>query len=421
MLKELDQSRFATTIIKDLGMRLKEGTKRKMRYVLLACAECGTHFEKTVDNAIRRQESKCTACTLMKQYPMKVLEWRSTADIQFECNRCGVDFNQSSLSASKHNRYGLCPSCKRADADTSLTTDNLMDKLKYNPESGTLKYTRPLHQTKGDPSDLNLKVRKDGRIQFAGSRNVSKARVCLWLYYGYDVTNGTRPVGFRDKDTSNYCISNLEVGRTTADRSHMPFKYTVEYVTELASTFTLREDFKRAHYKEYGFARSHGWLDTIFTHLPTVPTWTLESAMCEALKFNTREDFKRGCTAAYDILRKKFPEHREEAFAHMEFNSSSDNNAIYLWRVVGLVDVYKIGVTSTRLDDIRISAVAKNAGVASDIIVLKNVSDAKTLESILLGIGTPYSFGRKFNGSTEFRILDTKDFTKVKELIMKAE
>jgi len=420
MLKELNPNDFATKIVKDLGMQLKEGNTRKMRYVLLECKHCGRSFEKSVDNAKRRQEATCNTCKYAKQYPMKILQWNSSKDIQFECNRCGVDFNQPDKQAHKHNRLGLCESCKAEDADSTLIYSNLSDKLIYNPETGSLKYSRELHHLQTYTKDnLELRVRDDRRVQFCGNKMVSKARLCLWLYYGYDIANN-RPVGFKDGNKNNFAIDNLDIGNNGLRGITKPDKYTKEFIIQQAQPYTSRKLFKEECSNLYAYAINRGWLQDVLGHIKSRKSkWSREAAMLEAKKYNTREDFKRGCESAYDILRKNYPESREEAYAHMEFASNTDNNAVYIWRVIGMNNVYKIGMTSCRLGRVRIDYVAKESNLEADIILLIKVGNGLKVEKEMMKIGVQYEFGRKFSGSTEFRTLTDDELNQVIDIAQK--
>lgn len=420
MLKELNPAHFAVKIIKDLGMQLKEGNRRKMRYVLLECKDCGRPFERTVDNAKRRQETQCNTCKYAKQYPMRILQWNTAENIHFECNRCGLDFTQSDRGARKHNRLGLCESCKADDADSSLTYKNLEDKLVYTPDTGSLAYKRELHHLNTyNANNLELKVRSDGRIQFCGSTNVSKARVCLWLYHGYDISFN-RPVGFKDGDRNNFKIDNLDIGNNGTRGVTRPDKYTKEYILEIAKKYTSRKEFKFTESTLYCYAVSKGWVQEVLAHMPYRKSmWSLEAVMSEAKLYSTREDFKRGCEGAYDALRKNYPEHRDEAYSHMLFNSSSDNDAVYVWKAVGLKDVYKIGMTSCRPGKARIEYVANASGLEADIVVLLRVNNGLNIEKEMMKIGKQYRFDRKFNGSTEFRELSEEELNKVLKVAYK--
>jgi Protein of unknown function (DUF723) len=87
----------------------------------------------------------------------------------------------------------------------------------------------------------------------------------------------------------------------------------------------------------------------------------------------------------------------------------SDNDAIYIWKAIGQffngVQLYKIGVTSSRLEDKRIKLVAKKIRMEFEIITLRAVpGSAQYLESRLLTAGLDPQF-MGFDGATEFRAL----------------
>lgn len=93
----------------------------------------------------------------------------------------------------------------------------------------------------------------------------------------------------------------------------------------------------------------------------------------------------------------------------------SDNDAIYIWKAVGQYfngeQLYKVGVTSSRLEDKRIIQVAKKFGVAHEITTLRAVpGSAQRLESRLMGIGFDPKFSG-FDGATEFRAFTDADLT----------
>jgi len=83
----------------------------------------------------------------------------------------------------------------------------------------------------------------------------------------------------------------------------------------------------------------------------------------------------------------------------------TDGDAIYIWRVVGYGNVYKVGITSSRLYNARVHQVATEAGLHPEIVIIAKVNDAHTLEKLLLSKGIPYEWDKAFNGSTEFRRL----------------
>jgi hypothetical protein len=93
----------------------------------------------------------------------------------------------------------------------------------------------------------------------------------------------------------------------------------------------------------------------------------------------------------------------------MDFNPSSDGDAVYLWRAIGQVydglPIYKFGITSARLEDRRIVEVARLAKFEFELILLTYVKGSATvLESELLKLGVSPKFSG-FNGASEFRAL----------------
>jgi len=95
----------------------------------------------------------------------------------------------------------------------------------------------------------------------------------------------------------------------------------------------------------------------------------------------------------------------------------TDNDAIYIWKAVGLDKVYKVGVTSVRLEDNRICTVAAKAELQAEIIILAKVKDAFRLEHQLLGKGRPYEWRTCFNGNTEFREFTKEELNEAVSLI----
>ena len=168
----------------------------------------------------------------------------------------------------------------------------------------------------------------------------------------------------------------------------------------------------------YAYAVKTKTLKEVIKGLPKqFVDWNDEIAMKVALKYNSREDLKRGNSKAYEYIQKRSA-NRDKFYVHMEWNSQSDNNVIYIWKVIGLDNVYKIGVTSSRLGSIRIEEVAKGGGLQYDIKVIASVvGKATDIETRLLSIGTKYTFTQSFNGCTEFRTLTDQELYTVLEII----
>lgn len=90
----------------------------------------------------------------------------------------------------------------------------------------------------------------------------------------------------------------------------------------------------------------------------------------------------------------------------------TDADAVYIWKVIGFNDVYKVGITSAKLGSTRIDQVAKESGLKAEIVILAKVDNAYPIEAKLLDIGHPYKWDTYFNGSTEFRVLTQEELMK---------
>jgi hypothetical protein len=100
---------------------------------------------------------------------------------------------------------------------------------------------------------------------------------------------------------------------------------------------------------------------------------------------------------------------------------SSDNDAIYIWKAIGQYfngeQVYKVGVTSSRLGDLRIKHVAKKIGIEYEIVTLRKVSgSAQALESKLMDHGFHPGYAGH-DGATEFRAFTDSDLQSVLDQI----
>lgn len=254
--------------------------------------------------------------------------------------------------------------------------------------------------------------------------------------------------------------------------------WTIERLLEEALKYSTRQEFQLmsgAAYKAAGLLKCR---DQICSHMSKVKQpkgfWTLENLKAEALKFNNKVDFRNNSNPAYlTASRKKLLDqicsHMEpgklpnghwsikencskealkytnrrafslanssayhgadvngwldEICSHMDFNPSSDGDAVYIWRVLdhqfnGL-PVYKFGTTSVRLEYRRIEEVAYQAKMKFEIIVLTGVTlHASEIEVKLLKLGVNPGY-QGFNGASEFRALSNFELQKALDLIEK--
>jgi len=247
-------------------------------------------------------------------------------------------------------------------------------------------------------------------------------------------------------------------------------RWTNEMLAEDAKRFKTRTEWARQSGAAYSAATRRGMLDACSSHMGDKPVrWTKEMLIADSLRFQTRQEWQENSSSAYQIAcRKKIPKcfahmslqrktwtdemvlldaqkykTRAEwerksnsaysaackrgllkpACQHMEDRTPTDNDAIYIWKAVGWKfngeDVYKIGMTSTRLEHLRIVQVAKASGANPQIVVLAMVKDAKAVECQLHALGANPQY-KGFNGCSEFRALDREALSLALEVVEQA-
>ena len=86
-------------------------------------------------------------------------------------------------------------------------------------------------------------------------------------------------------------------------------KYNFEICKIYALKYTTRSEFKKYSQVLYNFSRKNGWLDEVCSHMffnKKLPSgyWTFEKCQIEALKYNSRSEFKKKSFVAYNKSRK---------------------------------------------------------------------------------------------------------------------
>ena len=147
--------------------------------------------------------------------------------------------------------------------------------------------------------------------------------------------------------------------------------WTREKLMEEALKYDNKVDFRKKSNVAFLTASRKKLLDQICIHMVAgkLPNghW-LNKANCaaEALKYSNRRAFSLSNSSAYHGADTNG--WLDEICAHMDFNPSSDDDAVYIWRAVDQsfngYPVYKFGTTSARLDRRRISEVARFANMA---------------------------------------------------------
>jgi hypothetical protein len=214
--------------------------------------------------------------------------------------------------------------------------------------------------------------------------------------------------------------------------SHMvQFKQPKGYWTLMnlqaeALKYDNKVDFRKNSNPAFLTASRKNLLDQICSHMQPGKLqnghWlNKNNCAAEALKYTNRREFSLANSSAYHGA--DINGWLDEICAHMEFNPSSDSDAIYVWRAIGHkfnnLQVYKFGTTSKRLKERRISEVARQANMEFEIIALANVTiHASELEAQLLKLGANPMY-RGFNGASEFRALTDSELNEAISLIKK--
>jgi len=199
--------------------------------------------------------------------------------------------------------------------------------------------------------------------------------------------------------------------------------WTDEMLIADAARFETRAEWKRESGPAYQAAVTRNLLDVCCAGMRQVYTsWTDEMLIEDASRFETRAEWAGRSGSAYNTALSRGL--LDACCAHMSRASGMDNDAIYIWKALGWTfngeQVYKVGVTSARLDDVRIKQVTKAADVKAEIVMLAKVKGMATrLEVALKSIGhDPKYVG--FDGCTEFRAMSDEQLKQALALIAQA-
>lgn len=185
-------------------------------------------------------------------------------------------------------------------------------------------------------------------------------------------------------------------------------------VKELAWEYSDRSVFREAELSAYRYCVRHNLIEELTGHMvKNKGLWNIKTITAEALKYESRDEFQWNSGGAYKAARIKGV--LDNVCSHM-IPKKCDDNCLYIWKLVGEkwndVQLYKIGVTSVRLDDVRIKQCAKSGNFEYDIVIMKEVKDARKIEKELLKYGiNPKLTG--FDGATEVRALSDVELDEI--------
>lgn len=229
-------------------------------------------------------------------------------------------------------------------------------------------------------------------------------------------------------------------------------KWTESSITEESKKYKTRTHFLKGSSGAYDacMSRHKGLIDVLFPD--TEKPWTKEELIQEAKKYKYKIDFVKGNLSAYRSIQKRYRYLLDELFENkrpswdmgsvMEVIKKCRNifemqvkysgaykwarvnspsmikiflgqskrknirDTVYIWEVEDGTGIYKVGVTSSVAIKNRIDKV-KNAGEfkSAKIIIMSvvGVEQASGIERLLKLTGSMVSFGKQFDGFTEFR------------------
>lgn len=227
----------------------------------------------------------------------------------------------------------------------------------------------------------------------------------------YDTRNA-----FRKGSPSAYtvaCRMGL-IGDLGLDRTLREWDYAALHAEALK--YTNRRAFALGSKTAYNLAGIRGIRDAICAHMsrPVVHNkrWTEDSITAVAKACTTRKEFHKKFGCAWRVAQSLGVD--SGLLDHLPYNTPSDEDCIYLWKASGVffagLPVYKVGVTSARLNQERIAVCSKASGFTAELvfIVWTGKENARKLEKDFLACGVNPGF-EGFDGATEFRALDDSD------------
>jgi len=192
---------------------------------------------------------------------------------------------------------------------------------------------------------------------------------------------------------------------------------TKELCFEIASSYETKVELAKKDSYVYKLMGKNGWLTEAFPVAYVKPyLWSYEALKEVASKYPTRNSFKWGEWNAYHAAQRRGL--IEDICSHMKTISVSDEDVLYLLKTENLVEgeiAYKVGITSSRCKKRRLAELKYSSKISFEVIFWVETPDARTLETILLDMGTRPEV-KNFRGYKEIRMFSKKDFDLVEDL-----
>jgi hypothetical protein len=236
----------------------------------------------------------------------------------------------------------------------------------------------------------------------------------------------TKVIDWRTSSPKSYdaAIRRNLTAKASAHMDRAARSWTDDEIIADAKQFKTRSEWERCS-PAYQMGLKRKLMDVACAHMEKgvkkPHLWTKENILADAGRFYTRAEWRMEKNGAYSAAHKTGV--MEEACAHMPISPrASSADVIYIWRAVGEdfngKQVYKIGLTSTRVKDWRIKKCSRSSGFEADIVLFAEVGPgmAYSIEDEVLKIGTHPEYSG-FDGCTEFRALSEDELNKAISLI----
>jgi predicted GIY-YIG superfamily endonuclease len=109
-------------------------------------------------------------------------------------------------------------------------------------------------------------------------------------------------------------------------------KFTFEKCKEEALKYNTKKDFKKNCNSEYCAALNNNWINDICSHMIEIikpfKYWTYEKCEESALKYDNKKDFRKNCSSAYNVI---YSNNWYHLLSHMKIVGNVYNKCIYVY------------------------------------------------------------------------------------------
>lgn len=182
--------------------------------------------------------------------------------------------------------------------------------------------------------------------------------------------------------------------------------WTNKRIFEIAKSYSSFSDFMKKESTAYSRACDRGILIECCSHMDRVRApnnyWNTETLSNEARKYKTINEFKFESSGAYTAARNLGV--IDEICQHMD-SGYKTTDCVYMWKVSGFDNLYKVGVGNKSTVKKRVLSVCKSNELSCEWSIYSKSNNPTITEKKLLKLGTKPNF-LSGDGYTEFRFLN---------------